>query len=57
MNKIKKLLRHIKIIIQNASYYLNIYKRGAMDKIRYGYGWCASKFINPNKVVDIIHIP
>ena len=57
MNKIKRTVRQIRWFIKDIPYYYNIFKRNAMSKIRYGYGWCASKFINPNRVVDIIHIP
>ena len=51
------LVNRIRITIKDIPYYYGIFKRNAMYKIRYGYGWCVSKFINPNMVVDIIHIP
>ena len=51
------IVNKIRVTIRDIPYYYGIFKRSAMSKIRYGYGWCVSKFINPNKVVDIIHIP
>lgn len=57
MNKIQKKIRNIKFAIQDIPYYYGKLKRRAMYKIRFAYGWCASKFIHKNRAVDLIYIP
>lgn len=51
------IVNRIRITIRDIPYYYGTFKRSAMSKIRYGYGWCASKFIHKNRAFDLIYIP
>ena len=56
-NRIKRQIQNIHFIIENALYHIDMFKISMMGKIRYMYGWCASKFICTNKESGFIHIP
>ena len=55
-NRIKRQVQNIHFIIENALYHIDMFKISMMGKIRYMYGWCASKFICTNKESGFIPV-